>query len=231
LVIWWEFSIKALMTQQVEGRGLSDEQVVARVRQGEVALFEIVMRRYNQRLYRTARAITGDAGEAEDGVRDAYLRAYSDLEQFAGRASFATWLTKITINEAPARLQRQGRFVDFEESMPTPSANAPGSEQQVADRELGRLLEGAVDALPGGYRAVLVLRDVEGLSTSETAACLGITEQTVKTRLHRARILLRNHLLAQAQTAVHATFQFAGARCEALVAAVLERIAPAIHGR
>lgn len=217
--------MEAVMNQQGENQGMSDEQVVACVRQGDVALFEIVLRRYNQRLYRTARAITGAAEEAENVVQDACVRAYRSLKQFAGRTTFATWLTRITINEALERLRREGRLVEFEEPMPTVSSDAPSPEQHVANRELGELLEEAVDALPDIYRAAFMLRDVEGLSTSETAACLDITEQTAKTRLHRARVLLRNHLAARAQAAVPATFQFAGARRDALVTAVLARIA------
>ncbi|MGE0022032.1 MAG: RNA polymerase sigma factor [Hyphomicrobium sp.] len=213
------------MIQQGQGQGMSDEQVIACILQGDVALFEIVLRRYNQRLYRTARAITGDAGAAENVVRDACVCAYRGLEQFAGRTTFATWLTKITINQALEWLRREGRLVELEETMPIVSSNTPSPEQQVANRELGELLEEAVDALPEIYRAAFMLRDVEGLSTSETAACLDITEQTAKTRLHRARVLLRNHLSARAQTAVPATFQFAGARRDALVTAVLARIA------
>ena len=111
------------------------------------------------------------------------------------------------------------------EAMPTVSSHAPRLEQQVANRKLSELLEEAVDALPEIYLATFMLRDVEGLSASETAACLGITEQTAETRVHHARVLLRNHLSARAQTAVRTTFQFAGARCDALVTAVLARIA------
>ncbi len=217
--------MEAVLTQQGEGQSMSDEQVVACVRQGDVALFEIVLRRYNQRLYRTARAITGAAGAAECVVQDACVRAYRSLEQFAGRTTFATWLTKLTINEAVEWLRHEGRLVEFEETMPTVSSNAPRPAQHDANRELGELLEEAADALPEIYRVAFMLRDVEGLSTCETAACLNITEQTAKTRLHRARVLLRNHLAARAQTAVPATFQFAGARGDALVTVVLARIA------
>jgi RNA polymerase sigma-70 factor (ECF subfamily) len=216
---------EAAVIPQAADQRLSDEEVIARVGRGEVALFEVVMRRYNQRLYRTARAITGDDREAEDVVQEAYVRAYSHLEQFAGRAHFATWLTKITIHEALARLRRRGRFVDLEEAMPTLSSSTPSPEQRVASKELGKLVEGAVDALPVAYRAVFVLRDVEGLSMAETAASLDIPEQTAKTRLHRARTLLRNHLSAQARAALPGAFQFAGARCDRIVATVLSRIA------
>jgi RNA polymerase sigma-70 factor (ECF subfamily) len=214
----------AAMTAEDE-RALLDEEVVERVRAGELGLFEIIMRRYNQRLYRTARAITGDDDEAQDVVQAAYVRAYASLDQFAGRASFVTWLTRIAAHEAFARLRRRGRFVAIEDAMPTISSTTRGPEQRVSDRELAQALEAAIDALPDVYRSVFVLRDVEGLSTAETAECLEITVQTAKTRLHRARTLLRSHLVASARAALPAAFPFAGARCDAVVAGVLVRIA------
>ena len=214
------------MAERLDAPTLSDEDVVERVRAGELALFEILVRRYDQRLYRAARAITGDDAEAEDVVQEAYVRAYANLHQFAGRASFATWLTRIAAHEAFARLRRRGRLVD-EDPMPMLSSSAPGPEERASDRELAQALEAAIDALPAVYRTVFMLRDVEGLTTAETATCLEIGQQTVKTRLHRARTLLRNHLLTRARAALPAMFQFAGARCDAAVAAVLARIADA----
>jgi RNA polymerase sigma-70 factor (ECF subfamily) len=204
---------------------LSDDDVVARVRAGDVGRFEILMRRYNRRLYRTARAIVRDDAEAEDVVQEGYVRAYAHLTQFAGRASFATWLTRIVVHEALARARRRGRFVDAEEIMPVTPTETPGPEAQASTRELARALEDAIDALPDPFRAVFMLREVEGLSTAETAASLALNEQTTKTRLHRARTLLREHLTASAQAALPGAFAFAGARCDALVRAVLARIA------
>jgi RNA polymerase sigma-70 factor (ECF subfamily) len=203
---------------------LADEEVVGRVLAGNPADFEILMRRYNQRLYRTARAITRDDTEATDVVQEAYVRTYTNLAQFAGRASFATWLTRIVVHEALARLRRRARFVDSEETMPLLPSNAPGPEEQASNRELARALEYAIDALPTDYRAVFMLREVEGLSTADTAACLELNEATTKTRLHRARALLRDHLASRAAEALPGTFEFAGARCDALVARVLARI-------
>jgi RNA polymerase sigma-70 factor (ECF subfamily) len=146
------------------------------------------------------------------------------LKQFAEGTTFATWLTKITIDEAREWLPREGRLVEPEETVPTVSSNPPSPEQQVANRELRELLEEGVNALPDTYRAAFMLRDVEGLSIGETAACLGISEQIAKTRIQRARVLLRNYLSVRAQTAMPATFQFAAARRDALVTAVLARI-------
>jgi len=204
---------------------LTDEEIVERTRAGEIALFELLMRRYNQRLYRLARAVVRDATEAEDVVQETFVRAFEHLDQFAGRARFATWLTRIAVHEASARLRRRGRYMDIEDSMPTLASGAAGPEQRTADRELGHAIEAAVDALPEVFGAVFVLRDVEGLSTAETAACLGINAETVKTRLHRARALLRNHITARIGVAARDAFRFDGARCDRMVATVMARIA------
>src|SRR2546425_5422425 len=203
---------------------LTDEEIVERILGGETALFELLMRRYNQRLYRVTRAIVGDEGEAEHVTQDAYMRALEHLDQFAGRARFSTWLTRIAVHEASARLRRRGRQIDLEASMPTLASAAAGPEQRAADHELRQVIEDAVDALPEVYGSVFMLREVEGLSTAETAACLDINEETVKTRLHRARALLRNHITARVGVAARETFQFAGARCDRTIAAVMARI-------
>lgn len=206
---------------------LSDEDLVERILEGETTLFELLMRRYNQRLYRITRAIVGDDGEAEDVTQDAYVRAYEHLGQFAGRSRFSTWLTRIAIHEASARVRRRGRHTDIEESMPTFASSGPGPEQRAADKELGRAIEAAVDALPDVFRTVFVLREVEGLSTAETAASLDINAETVKTRLHRARALLRNHITARIGAAARDAFRFDGARCDRIVGVVMSRIAGA----
>jgi RNA polymerase sigma-70 factor (ECF subfamily) len=202
--------------------GLTDEQIVARVLAGETALFELLMRRYNQRLYRITRGILGDDAEAEDVTQDAYVRAFAHLGQFAGRARFSTWLTRIAVHEASARRRRRRR--DVEEGLPMLVSTAAGPEERAADRELARTIQAAVAALPEVYRTVFLLREVEGLSTAETAACLEITEETAKTRLHRARALLRNHINARVGASVRQAFEFAGTRCDRLVAAVMARI-------
>jgi RNA polymerase sigma-70 factor (ECF subfamily) len=209
--------------------GLSDEEIVARVRRGETALFEVIMRRYNQRLYRAARAILRDDGEAEDVMQEAYVRAFAHLRQFAGRAAFGTWLTRIAVHEALARARRRGLFQSpgregVEGDDMTAFRSAVDVEKQVADRELGRMLESAVEGLPDPFRTVFVLREIEEMSTAETAAVLDIREETVKTRLHRARALLRRALYAGTREAAHEVFQFGFARCDRVVAAVLRRI-------
>jgi len=211
---------------------LSDEQVIQRVLEGETALFEVIMRRHNQRLYRVARAIVRDDGEAEDIMQEAYVRAYQHLDQFAGRAKFSTWLTRIAVHEALARAHRRRRFQELEphaeskgDAMNLIPANAPDPEHCCSASEVGRLLEQVVESLPEKYRTVFVLRDVEELSTEEAAQCLEITEENVKTRLHRARALLRRQLYARAGATTSAAFQFHAVRCDRVVKQVFERIA------
>lgn len=216
---------------------LPDIEVVKRVVAGETALFEILMRRYNQRLYRVARAILKDDGDAEDVMQQAYVNAYQHLGQFAERASFSTWLTKIAVYEALARLRRRGaaeRHTGFESGQDTMTGiqeNAPDPEHQAFATELRSLLESAVDGLPERQRVVFTLREIEGLSTAETAECLGISEDNVKTRLHRARALLRDDLFARTGAATSEAFRFHLSRCDCVVAGTFEKIAAAAAGR
>jgi len=213
---------------------LPDEEVAARVLGGERELFEILMRRYNQRLYRVARGILGDDAEAEDVMQDAYVRAYHHLDQFAGRARFATWLTRIAVHEALARARRRGRVVEIDampdtrkDSLPALASAERDPERRAIDRNLRTVLEGAIDELPAPYRLVLLLRDVEGLSTAATAESLGLEVPAVKTRLHRARGMLRRSLAEQAGAVSREAFSFQGARCDRVVAGVLARIGAA----
>jgi len=211
---------------------LPDEEVVARVRAGETALFEVLMRRYNQRVYRVARSILGNDTEAEDVMQEAYVRAYAHLDQFEGRAAFSTWLTKIAVYEAYARLRRSSRFgvvgsspeEGDEEWPPEAASQDRDPERQMFDQEIRTLLEAAIDALPAGYRSVFTLREVEGLDTAETARCLGVGEDVVKTRLHRARGRIREDLFRRAGATSAEAFQFHLSRCDRLVDAVLARI-------
>lgn len=182
------------MTHAAVLEALSDEQVVGRVRGGDVALFGILMRRHTQRLHRAARAITWDDHEARDVVQNTYVRAYEYLDQFAGRAKFSTWLTRIAVHEALTRRDRARRFMDIEEAAPMLPCHRDNPEQQASDRELAEALEEAIGALPDIHRSVFMLREVDGLSTAETAARLEITKQATKSRLHRARMRLRNRL-------------------------------------
>jgi RNA polymerase sigma-70 factor (ECF subfamily) len=214
---------------EVSNAGLSDEEVVQRVIAGEPALFEILMRRYNQRLFRVTRSIVTNDLEAEDIIQDAYVRAYEHLRQFEGRARFSTWLTKIAIYEAYARVRRiDYRKVDSLSVLETRGldvkSNGRDPEQQIYDGELKVVLEKAFDALPEDYRSVFMLREIEGLSTAETAECLDISEENVKTRLYRARAVLQRELYSFAGADRNQAFQFLGDRCDRVVERVLERI-------
>ena len=208
---------------------LTDEEVVGRVLEGQTALFEILMRRHNERLYRAARAIVRDDNEAEDVMQQAYVNAYAHLRQFDGRAAFSTWLTRIAVNEAIARNRRRGRYERFTENdnmafRQLRDVATPNPEAETFSHELRTILEGAVDALPEGYRVVFMLRDVEGLSTAETAACLDLTEDVVKTRLSRARAALRRELANRVGVTAAGAFIFQRPRCDRVVAAVFARI-------
>jgi RNA polymerase sigma-70 factor, ECF subfamily len=209
---------------------LSDEQVVTQVLAGQTALFEVLMRRHNERVYRAARAIVKDEREAEDVMQQAYVNAYSHLRQFDGRSKFSTWLTRIAIHEALARVRRQGRYTDIEPDdlstweFPMAAASNADPERQAFAQELGVLLESAIDRLPDGAREVFVLRQVEGMSTEEVATALAVSEDVVKTRLSRARAALRRDLYDRAGMVSGETFRFLRPRCDRVVAAVLARI-------
>jgi len=214
---------------------LSDADVVERVRGGEPALFEILMRRHNQRIYRAVRAVLKDEHEVEDVMQQAYINAFTHLDQFEQRAQFSTWLTRIALNEA-FRQRRKTRASQSREElssdvdanrgelMDTIASGQPDPERQAYAQEISRMLEDAVDALPETYRTVFMLRDIEGLSTSETGAGLGLGEEAVKTRLHRARALVRRAVTARIGEAAGMAFQFHAPRCDRVVAAVLAKL-------
>jgi RNA polymerase sigma-70 factor, ECF subfamily len=201
---------------------LTDEELVERIVAGDHALFEIVMRRYNQRIYRAVRAVLGSEEEVEDVMQQAYLNAYRNLHQFAARAQFPTWLTRIAVNEAIARRGKRQPFGGDDDAMiRLVESNAPDPEQETFASELREVMQAQVAALPDTFRAVLMLRDVEGLSTGETAACLGISEDLVKKRLSRARTMLRDRLYRRAGVTLETLFAFGNARCDRVVAAVM----------
>ena len=209
---------------------LSDEQIVQKVLTGQAALFEVVMRCHNERVYRAARAIVRDDSEAEDVMQQAYVNAYSHLRQFDGRSQFSTWLVRIAIHEALARARRRGRYINMDPeetsglTLVTSIASTPDPERLAYSRELGVLMESAIDRLPDGAREVFILRTVEGMSTEEVAAAVDVSEAVVKTRLSRARAALRRELSAQTEAAASNTFRFLRPRCDRVVAAVLARI-------
>lgn len=222
----------------VKQEPLSDEEIVTRVLAGDTEMFEIVMRRYNQRLYRVARAILRNDDEAEDVMQDAYVRAYEHLEQFAGRAKFATWLTRIAVHEALARQRRGTRYQELDptselegDPMDRFASSMPSPEQQVSNVEIRTLLENAIERLPDSYRAVFVLRDVEKMSAADAAEVLAISEDNVKMRLHRARVLLRKTLFEIAGAEAVEAFHFNAVRCNRVVRKVFERIQEGVTKR
>lgn len=205
---------------------MTDEELVDRIVSGDGAMFEILMRRYNQRVYRAVRAVLGSDDEAEDVMQQAYLNAYAHLGQFERRAQFSTWLTRIAVNEAIARRAKQQRRFGGEEDamLELAQSNDPNPEQLAVASELRDVMQREVGALPDSYRLVLVLRDVEGLSTAETAASLEVSEDVVKQRLHRARTMLRDNLYQRGGVTLQSLYAFGNSRCDRVVAAVMERI-------
>lgn len=208
----------------------ADELLVERARGGDRAAFELLMRRHNQRVYRMVRTVLRDGPDVEDAMQQAYVQAFTHLDQFQGHARWSTWLCRIAFNEALARVRQSGRFVSIDsdaasEGTMDPTSKATDPERETAGREIARIVEHAVDELPDIYRAVLVMRQVEGLDTAETASVLGVAEEVVKTRLHRGRALLREALERRLDEHLDGAYAFGAQRCDRVVAAVLARIA------
>jgi RNA polymerase sigma-70 factor, ECF subfamily len=217
--------------------GWTDEEVVDRVLTGETELYEIIMRRYNQRLYRVVISILRDASETEDVMQDAYVRAYEHLSQFEGRAAFSTWLTRIAVHEALARVRKRERVLRLDGNEDeggisvNPVSPALDPEQTTSKAEFSHMLEEAVLGLPEQYRTVLMMRDVEEMSTSETAVALSLSEENVKVRLHRGRAMVRRDLFARVGAAGKNAFPFLGAQCDRVVKRVFERLSTSREGR
>lgn len=205
---------------------MSDLEVVHRVLEGEVALFELIMRRYNRLLFRLARGVVRDDDEALDVVQDAYLLAYRKLDQFRGPHGFKSWLTQIALNEARRRLRKPLLLVDDDEDalIDLHALRSDEPEFGAMSCESQRIIENAIDGLPDDFRVVFLLRGVEQLSIAESAELLGIKEATIKTRFHRARALLRQSLDRRLGELAPDIFGFDGSRCDAIVAAVLTRL-------
>lgn len=209
--------------------GLPDQELVERVRSGEKGLYEILMRRYNQTLYRAVRSYLRDGDDVQDAMQEAYVKAYTKLDQFKGDSAFSTWLVRIGINEALQVLRKQRTMHIYtdpgqraEGLTQLPDTGQMNPEQRTIRDEHRRLLEQAVDRLPDDYRAVYMLREVEEMSVAEVSQVLGISESNVKVRLHRAKIMVKDALLSAHQAG--AAFEFGNAHCDALVAAVMARI-------
>jgi len=215
---------------------LDEAALVERARDGDREAFRAIMQRSNQRLFRVARGIVRDDGIAEDVLQEVYARALAGIDGFRGDAALLTWLTRITLNEARGRLRRRPAMVEFEaieDGSPDggrllvfPSGRAiDDPEVDVARAQIRRLIERAVDALPEGFRLVFILREIHGCSVEETAATLDLRPETVKTRLHRARMLLRDALDETLSSALEGAFPFLGSRCRRITDAVLDRLA------
>lgn len=204
---------------------LPDLEIVERIKAGETSLFELIMRRYNQRLFRVIRSILKDDAETEEVMQEAYVRAFEHLRQFEARSQFSTWLTKIAIYEAYGRIRdhrKNSQLNDYSEGVMTSADRSP--EEQAFQSEMRSLLESAIDSLPADYRTVFTMRDIEGISTAETAECLNLSEENVKVRLFRARATIRRRLFERVGASSSEAFQFLGARCDRIVRSVMDRI-------
>lgn len=214
-----------------------DEDLIEAVLAGDGIAFEIIMRRHNRLMFRAARAILRNEADAEDAVQEAYLKAYVNLQGFSRKARLSTWLCKIAVNESLGRLRRripssplgdsvEGTMATRSHQLAATSwmADTVSPEAAAARGQLRRLVEKAIDDLPRAQQAVFMLRAVEGFSTEDTAECLTIPPETVKTRLHRARKRLRASLSRDCESALTDAFPFAGTRCDRVVAQVLRRL-------
>ena len=202
-----------------------DADLVDAVLRGDLEGFEQLMRRHNQRVFRTARAILKDDDDAQDASQQAWIAAFRHLGTWQRRSAFSTWLVRITVNEASRRRRAPERaHLRVVDALADAEDRAASPEAEVARAHLRGILEDAIDWLPDPMRAVLVLRDVEELSGKETAECLGLSDEAVRVRLHRARRLLRDRLQDVLVERVGEAFPFLGARCDAIVAAVISEL-------
>jgi RNA polymerase sigma-70 factor (ECF subfamily) len=223
-------------TAAVDYVKLTDLEMAQCIASGDKGAFELLMRRHNQMLYRTARSILKDEAEAEDAVQEAYLLAYRGMSGFRGDAKLSTWLVRIVVNESIGRARKRSRGAEIiqlcgetqedsevaERSMDKTLPEQPeGAAQRAQTR---RLLEAKIDELPDAFRTVFVLRALEELSVEESAVALGIPEATVRSRFFRARALLREALSKEIDLAYGDAFAFAGARCDRIVAGVLAKL-------
>ncbi|MDW6024710.1 RNA polymerase sigma factor [Mesorhizobium sp. BAC0120] len=224
-----------LRAEQVREFDKADDMELARrALAREAQAFRTIMTRHNRRLYRIARSILHSDSEAEEALQEAYLHAFANLAGFRGDSTLATWLSRIVINEALGRLRKRKRAASVSlpvDELPAAqiiafpaSAGLDDPERNMAQRQILELVERATDSLPDDFRTVFVARAIEGLSVEETAELLGLKPETVKTRLHRARKLLRERLDEQIGPVLLDAFPFAGRRCERLTETVMQRL-------
>ena len=218
---------------QIDAAGIGDAELVRRARGRDEGAVRAIMQSNNRRLYRLARGILRDDSEAEDVVQETYVRAFTHLDSFRGDSSLATWLARIAMNEALGRLRRQRPGVEWTSLPPGaleaqiiqfPLSATSDPEKAMAQREIQHVVEHAIDDLPEAFRIVFMTRVVEGMNIQETAEILGLKPETVKTRLHRARSMLRDNIEKKIGPVVIEAFPFAGKRCERLTDAVLKRL-------
>jgi RNA polymerase sigma-70 factor, ECF subfamily len=218
----------------IESLNATDAELVARAGARDEAAIRAIMQTNNRRLYRIARGILRNDSEAEDVVQETYVRAFTHLESFRGDSSLATWLARIAMNEALGRLRRQRPGVEWTSLPPGTleaqiiqfplSASSEDPEKSMAQREIQNVVEHAIDELPEAFRIVFITRVLEGMNVEETAGILGLKPETVKTRLHRARTMLRENVEKKIGPVVMDAFPFAGRRCERLTEAVMKRL-------
>ena len=226
----------AVLRHQAELGDRSDEELVALARQGGENAVRVLIKRNNRRLFRAARAVMRNDAEAEDVVQEAYVLAFTKLDSFRGGAQFSTWLTRIALNEALGRVRRRRPTAELSEldvaagpqggsviMFPT-SLTPPAADAELARGQVREFLEKAVDDLPDAFRTVFILRDVEEMSVEETANQLSLKPETVKTRLHRARRLMRAAVEKRVAATFSELFPFDGARCEGMADRVVERL-------
>ncbi len=216
--------------ENIRQTAIPDTDVIRRIQDGEKHLFELIMRRYNPKLFHIGRSIIKDDDEVEDILQETYLKAYENLRTFENRSAFSTWLIKILINTALARSAQMKKF-EYDvisnnqngyitNKLEQPDMETP--EKNTINSELRNYLESAVDNLPQIYRTVFMMREIENMSISETSECLQISESNVKVRLNRAKEMLRENLSGVYKEAE--IFQFMGARCDRLVETVMKKL-------
>ena len=221
-------------TPQIDHLGNPEAELVRRARERDEVAIRSIMQANNRRLYRLARGILRNDGEAEDVVQETYVRAFTHLDDFRGDSRLSTWLARIAMNEALGRLRRQRPVVEWTSLPPGTleaqiiqfphSAQSEDPEKSMAQREIQHVVEHAIDELPAAFRIVFITRVIEGMNVEETAEILGLKPETVKTRLHRARAMLRDNVEKKIGPVVMDAFPFAGKRCERLTDAVLKRL-------
>ena len=223
----------AAVRQHAEPSGRSDEELVALARQGSDSAVRVLIKRNNQRLFRVARAVVRNDAEAEDVVQETYVRAFTRLDAFRGESQLATWLTRIALNEALGRVRRRRPTADLAELdagaghqgvIMFPTLSPPAADAELARGQIREFLERAVDDLPDAFRIVFILRDIEEMSTEETAEQLSLKPETVKTRLHRARRLMRAAVEKRLAATFSELFPFDGARCDRMADRVIGRL-------